>query len=180
DAIDGLVERLGAAEADGAIEADGGRVLGRHLEVGAAESGLVEAFEGLADQGPAQPQAAVRGDHAQVLDRANRAAVHHALDGAAGSRGAADQPGRRGQEARLAADLAHQALAAGAVAQAREDVRVDLTPETQELDLGVLIDERLLPGDPVKRRRQTGRGQRAPPTDLHTKTRVIPDRPLAA
>src|SRR4051794_23391109 len=127
--VDGLVEGLGAAEADRAVEEDGGGVLGRHLEVRAAEAGLVEAFEGLADQGVAQPLTAVFGDHAQVLDRADRPAVHHPLDSAAVALGAADQPGRRGEEPGLAADLAHQALAARALAQAGEDVRVDLAAE---------------------------------------------------
>ena len=106
-----------------AVELDGGGVLGGHLEVGPAQPGLVEALEGLADQGPAQPHARGRRGHAQVLDRADRAVVHHPLDGADVALGAGDQPGRAGQEARLAADLAHQPLAAVAVAQAGEDVR---------------------------------------------------------
>src|SRR4051794_37000879 len=53
-AVDGLVQRLGAAEADLAVELDGGVVLGGDFEVGAAEAGLIEALEGLADQGAAE------------------------------------------------------------------------------------------------------------------------------
>ena len=34
------------------------------------------------------------------------------------------------------------------------DVCVDLTPKAQVLDLGVMIDERLLPRDPEERKRQ--------------------------
>src|SRR5262249_50730487 len=67
-------------------------------------------------------------------------------------------------------------LAARSFAQAREDVCVDLTPETQVLDLGVLIDERLLPGDPVKRRRQSRRGERAAEIDLPPQPLVVSDR----
>jgi hypothetical protein len=60
-------------------------------------------------EGVAQAEPAVDRHDADVLDGADGSAIDHPLDRPAIALGAGDQPAGLGEEARLAADLAHQA-----------------------------------------------------------------------
>src|SRR5208282_4584524 len=134
----------------GCGKADGGGVFGGCLPVSPAQFRPLKIRQGAMDEGPAQSDAPVRGNHPKVLDRADGAVVHDALNRGNVALGTGDQPRGPGQEAGLAADLAHQPLASVAVSQAREHVGVDLMAEALEFDLGVVSQQGLLPGYPDK------------------------------
>src|SRR5262249_53113162 len=81
--IDGLVERLAAAEADAAIELDGPVIVGGHFEKSPVHPLALKAVQGLKQESTAEPAAALAGDDAEVLDRARSRPFADALDSAA-------------------------------------------------------------------------------------------------
>src|SRR3954454_6418184 len=89
---DGLVDDLGAAEAEAAVQADGGLVLGGDLQDGPAQAAVVHAAQRFEQQRPAQAAPAQRRQDADVLDGAQRAALAQRLHRAERAVGADRQP----------------------------------------------------------------------------------------
>ena len=95
---------------------------------------------------------------------------------------ARDEPGRIGEERILPHDLLHQPLAAGKIAQAGKDARIDFVAKAVILDAGVAVDEQRIPGDPAVTVRQHGlRQARGSQVDFHPEApNVAHRRPGAA
>src|SRR5439155_6582843 len=168
--IDDLVQGLAAAEADAAIETDSAVVLGGDLEKSAVHAGTLEAVQGLKQKGTAQAAAAMARHDSQVLNRAGAGSFAQALDRAAKTRIRGDEPCRRRLKAALAADLTHQVRATLAIAQARKHRRVELIQKALILDLGVHLQECVLPGHEMITDRKLGRGQPLLQVDFHAET----------
>src|SRR3989304_56624 len=68
--LENLVHRPGQLEPAGAVQLDGRHVVAGHFEIHATQAGRAKTLQGLQDERPAQPLAAMGRAYADVLHRA--------------------------------------------------------------------------------------------------------------
>src|SRR5262249_54966876 len=110
--------RFPATEADAAVEANGGVILGGDLKNGFSQPSAAEAVQRLQQESPAKPAAAEAGHHAEILNRAHARSLTQPLHSAAITALVAQEPGGFGNKPAAAANLRHQVSATLAVAEA--------------------------------------------------------------
>src|SRR5262249_52931236 len=140
--LDGFVGRASQAEADGAVQLDGGQVAGGDFEVDPRNSRRAEAGQRPQDESPTQSPSAVLGRDADILDRPPLPGLHDSLDCPAvflliRREVTGNQPRRPRHKRRPLHNLAHQRTAAGRVTQAGKNFRVDLGSKALEFGEGM-------------------------------------------
>ena len=78
--FDRLVRRFDEAKPERAIQLHSGGVVGRHLQEGRPQASFPKAPQRFGDQQPPQPQTAMFGGHAHILDRTDRLRAKQPVD----------------------------------------------------------------------------------------------------
>ncbi len=150
----GFVEGAREAEAERSVEIDGRFIVCGDFEVRAFDAGFAKADQAFGDECPAQPDAAVFGGDADVLNGAHDATGDDGLNGATidgvfiACAIPGDEPGTRGEEIALAGDVVHQFATAINVSQAGKNACIHFRAEAVVFGDRVSIDGGEFPGRP--------------------------------